>query len=203
MTHKGDKEFWENRYKNEDMPWDRDEPSPELVACIEKLGLTSGKVLEVGCGTGTNAIWMAEQGLEVTALDIAPTVVAMARDKVAKAGVTGVEIMEGDFFAETPFRGGDFDFAFDRGAFHHHADLAFREAFAEQVHRSVKPSAHWLTLCGSTDDTGPGGPPRLKAADIVTACEPWFLIQDLHALELERSGEGRLGWSCLMKRREG
>ena len=58
-----------------------------------------------------------------------------------------------------------------------------------------------MTLCGSTDDEGPGGPPRLRASDIVIAVEPWFRILDLHALELGKSGEGRLGWSALMQRR--
>jgi SAM-dependent methyltransferase len=202
MTHKGDREYWERRYVSDDKPWDTGKPSPELMRCVEEIGLIEGRVLEVGCGSGTNAIWMAEGGLDVVALDIAPTVIAMAREKAEKAGVTGLEIVEGDFFAETPYGGGGFDFVFDRGAYHHHGDDAFRRAFAEAVHHALKPGGYWLTLCGSADDTDPGGPPRLTAADIVAAAEPWFLILDLHALERMKSGEGRLGWMCFMQARE-
>ncbi|MHC4598366.1 MAG: class I SAM-dependent methyltransferase [Planctomycetota bacterium] len=201
MEHKGDPEYWENRYKAGDKPWDTGTPSPELAKTVEALGIT-GRALDVGCGTGTNAIWMAEQGLDVVAVDIAPTVIVAAREKAEKAGVKGLEIVEGDFFKETPYGGGGFDFVYDRGAFHHHADEPFRKAFAERVWRALKPGGHWLTLCGSTDDEGPGGPPRFSAADIVTAAEPWFLILDLRALEATKSGEGRLGWSALMRRRE-
>jgi SAM-dependent methyltransferase len=201
MTHRGDKDFWENRYKAGDKPWDTGSPSPELMKTVEAHGI-SGRALDVGCGSGTNAIWMAGQGLEVVALDISSTILDTAREKAREAGVQGLTIVEGDYFAETPPLGGNFDFVFDRGAYHHHGDEAHRHAFAEQTWHALRPGGLWLTLCGSADDEGPGGPPRLRASDIVVPAEPYFYIKHLKALPVGKAGEGRLGWSGLMERRE-
>ncbi|MHC5036829.1 MAG: class I SAM-dependent methyltransferase [Planctomycetota bacterium] len=202
MKHRGDVEYWENRYQAGDKPWDTGRPSPELVRQIEGLGLTGGRVLEVGCGTASDAIWMAERGFTVVAIDLSPTVLAMAREKAKAAGAEGLTIVEEDFFAESPVQGGGFDFVYDRGAFHHQADGTYRQQFAEQVRHTLRPSGTWLSLCGSTDDEDPGGPPRLRASDIVVAVEPFFVIRQLRALDFRGKEDGRLGWSCLMERRD-
>lgn len=63
-----DAEFWENRYRESEKIWSG-APNPQLVA--EASGLQPGKALDAGCGEGADAIWLAERGWQVTAVDFA------------------------------------------------------------------------------------------------------------------------------------
>src|SRR5437867_13315790 len=78
---------FEKSYRTGDTPWDSGIPSVELVRVLD-AGLLPGKtVLEIGCGTGTNAIEFARRGYRVTAVDLVDLAVQRARDKARRAGV--------------------------------------------------------------------------------------------------------------------
>jgi len=67
-------------------PWDSGVSPPELKDLIEGPNArTPGKALDLGCGTGTNAIYMTRHGWQVTAIDFVPRAIAMARTKAAAA----------------------------------------------------------------------------------------------------------------------
>ncbi|WP_162515288.1 class I SAM-dependent methyltransferase [Paenibacillus pinistramenti] len=81
------------------------------VQLLESLKLPQGaKILEVGCGTGRTACYMAKSGLSVTALDRNPRMLAKAR---ARARVEGVQVnfVEGSLL-QMPFQDGEFDYVF-------------------------------------------------------------------------------------------
>ena len=65
---------WNQRYLDGDLPWDSGKEDEHLGRVIEKHCIEPGHALEVGCGTGTNTIWLAQQGFEMTGLDLAETV---------------------------------------------------------------------------------------------------------------------------------
>ena len=70
-------------------PWDSGVPPPELIAVVEgKDRLTPGKALDLGCGTGTNSVYLAEHGWDVTGVDFVPRAIRAARQKAAAAGVS-------------------------------------------------------------------------------------------------------------------
>src|SRR5206468_8930829 len=71
---------WENRYR-ERPPWDTGRVSAELRRRLGQFPIPRGRAVELGCGTGTNAIWLAQQGFDVTAVDISPTAIAAAQAK--------------------------------------------------------------------------------------------------------------------------
>jgi SAM-dependent methyltransferase len=79
--HHGDieftQEFWDNRYRTADRLWSG-RPNVQLVA--QATGLRSGDALDVGCGEGADAIWLAAQGWRVTAVDVS----AVALDRAAR-----------------------------------------------------------------------------------------------------------------------
>ena len=84
---------------------------------FDRPGFRPRRVLELGCGDGVNAVFMASRGCAVTAVDVSPTALEMAREKQREAGVE-VEFIEGDVFELEP-AGEPYDFVFDRGMLHH------------------------------------------------------------------------------------
>ena len=70
---------WESRYQTGDVPWDNGVPDPKLKEVLRTAGLTVGKALDLGCGSGTNVVWLAQQGWEVVGLDLAPTAIGCGR----------------------------------------------------------------------------------------------------------------------------
>jgi 2-polyprenyl-3-methyl-5-hydroxy-6-metoxy-1,4-benzoquinol methylase len=63
---------WNENYAQGFMPWDTGVPDPMLIQVVESGSLPVGRALDVGCGTGTNAIWLAQHGYEVYGVDVAP-----------------------------------------------------------------------------------------------------------------------------------
>lgn len=79
-------DFWDERYRSADALWSG-EPNAQLIAEVSELA--PGFALDVGCGEGADAIWLAERGWRVTATDI--SAVALDRGR-AQAGVVGGDV---------------------------------------------------------------------------------------------------------------
>jgi trans-aconitate methyltransferase len=95
-----DEEFWEERYRSHQAVWSR-QPNTQLVA--EAAGLPPGRALDAGCGEGADAIWLADRGWQVTAVDFATAALRKAADHAAAAGVTDrIEWRHADLTAWTP-----------------------------------------------------------------------------------------------------
>ncbi len=75
---------WDERYAESDKIWSG-QPNGALIA--EVAGMPPGRVLDVGCGEGADAIWLAQQGWTVTALDVSAVALNRARGHAAGAGV--------------------------------------------------------------------------------------------------------------------
>jgi SAM-dependent methyltransferase len=100
-----DASFWDERYRSADGIWSGD-PNPQLVA--EVSGLAPGTALDVGCGEGADAVWLAERGWHVTAIDISGVALERARKAAANAGVTErIDWRKGDIATWTPERSYD------------------------------------------------------------------------------------------------
>ncbi|MGW3955611.1 class I SAM-dependent methyltransferase [Streptomyces sp. NPDC004752] len=78
-------EFWETRYRRNDRVWSG-RPNPLLVR--EAAGLRPGAALDLGCGEGADAVWLALRGWRVTGADISATALDRAAAHAAEAGVT-------------------------------------------------------------------------------------------------------------------
>jgi thioredoxin reductase/SAM-dependent methyltransferase len=75
---------WEEHYRSHPMLWSG-EPNPPLVAQV--MDLPPGAALDIGCGEGADAIWLAERGWRVSAVDLSPTALGRAAEHAATAGV--------------------------------------------------------------------------------------------------------------------
>jgi SAM-dependent methyltransferase len=189
---------WNESYASgEPLPWDTGAPDPMLIEMIESHAIAPARTLEVGCGTGTNAIYLAEQGFEVVGVDISPLAVESARANAR--GPCRFETV--DFMNEAP-PGGPFHFVFDRGCFHIFEEDHERARFAQNVSALLVDGGVWLSLLGSTE--GPprdAGPPRRTAREIINAIEPSLEILQFRSGDFELYGEQLKAWLCLARKR--
>ncbi len=133
--------FYWMAYRRGRTPWDTGISPPELVAVVEgEKALPPGKALDLGCGTGTNSIYLAQHGWEVSGVDFTARALERASQKAARAGVM-VKFYRGDVtrLGDLPLRG-PFDLLFDLGCFHSLAPQG-HVAYAEGVAALSKPGA--------------------------------------------------------------
>jgi SAM-dependent methyltransferase len=189
---------WNESYASGQLPWDTGEPEPVLVDFVAAGRITPGPALEIGAGTGTNAIWMAERGFQVFAVDVSPLAVERARAKLGARDLP-CRFAASDFLAAPP-PAGPFQFVFDRGCFHVFDEPEERQQFAARVAAALTPGGLWLSLVGSTEgQPREMGPPRRSAREIALAIEPALEIVELRSAEFQ--GLGANAWFCLSRRR--
>jgi SAM-dependent methyltransferase len=189
---------WDESYAAGALPWDTGEPEPLLVEFVAAGRVRPARTLEIGAGTGTNALWLAERGFEVLGIDVASLAVERATAKLNGRALR-CRFATQDFLATAP-PDGPFQFVFDRGCFHVFDEPEERADFAVRVAAILAPGGLWLSLIGSTE--GPPrevGPPRRSAREIALAIEPALEILELRGAEF-RAHE-TMAWFCLSRRR--
>ena len=195
---------WKDRYKGDQpLPWDTGRVDQHLVTTLDAHGITGGKGLEIGCGTGTNSVWLAERGFEVTAVDVAAEAIEAARAKARARGVAErCSFFVLDFLEQAP-EGAPFDLVFDRGVLHVFDEAADQARFAERIAAVLGEDGLWLSVIGSTE--GPErdhGPPRRSMRDIANAIEPHLEIISLRGAQLDaNTPTPPRAWVCLSRRR--
>lgn len=196
---------WDKRYQEgaDALPWDTGKAAPELTAYFSRVSTIPKSVLELGCGTGTNAIWMVQQGCKVVATDISPTAIEWAQNKAKSAGVN-VEFKVSDICKENPVVPNSVDFVFDRGVFHVMAP-DMRSHFAKKVSEALTPGGMWLCLAGSCDqkrEPDSPGPPQLSAVELFTHIEPYFEVHKLARMNFTMpDGSSHLAWKAIFQKR--
>ena len=192
---------WNDRYRDGNLPWDTGRPSSELQRVLSRNNIPPCRALEIGCGTGTNCVWLAQQGFEVTGIDVAPLAVEQARGRAHAAGVKA-HFLAADVL-NLPDLGGPFALFFDRGCYH----AVRRDApdqYAPAVARQLAPGGHGLILTGNAREPHDPGPPVVTEEQIRDELGVAFEILDLHEFRFDEAPgvpERFLGWSCLLMKR--
>ena len=194
-------ERYRERYKLGDTPWDAGQPDFNLIEIVTKNPILSCKALDVGCGTGDNSIWLAQNRFQVIGTDTSDIAIEKAKEKASKANVECDLILVD--FTKNRIEGAPFGFVFDRGCFHSFNSEDGRRRFAKNVATHLQEAGLWLTIVGNADEDrqGPGLPQR-TAGDIVLAVEPYFEILSLQSSHFgsNRPNPPR-AWRCLMQKR--
>lgn len=122
--------------------WELDRPGPDLVAIAATLGLRSGIAVDLGCGVGTDAIYLASRGLAVVGVDISSAALAIARSRDCgrdRDAALRVSFCEASILA-LPLQSASVDFANDRGCLH---SLRIDDwgRYANELARIMRPGA--------------------------------------------------------------
>jgi cyclopropane fatty-acyl-phospholipid synthase-like methyltransferase len=165
---------WDEAYRRGiPPPWDIGRPQPVFVRLVE-AGEIAGRVIDVGCGTGENALMAAAHGLDVVGIDVATTAVERARSKAAERGLAersmavAFEVWDALELDRLTERTGAFDNAIDSAVFHTFSDDE-RPRYAESVAAAVKPGGRLFLMCFSEQEPDWGGPRRVTQAEIRAA----------------------------------
>lgn len=177
--------------------WDTGQPQPAIVK-LANAGLITGRVLDVGCGTGDNALFLAERGFGITGVDSAPSALNTARAKASARGVSAsfvlVDALELARLAER------FETAIDSGLLHVFSDED-RERFIAGLHAVLVPGGYYHLLCFSEHATLPG-PRRLTQDEIRASFERGWAVEAIEAARFDIRGNtpGGDAWLARVRR---
>ncbi|MFZ0005704.1 MAG: class I SAM-dependent methyltransferase [Methanoregula sp.] len=181
------------------IPWNSETPPDTLVGLVQNGIVQPCKTIDLGCGAGNYAIYLAGLGFEVTGVDNSPTAIKIATEHAKHKGSTCrfiVADLLGDLYEVTE----TFDFAYD-WEFLHHIFPEDRETYIRNVHRITRPGATYFSVCFAESDPQFGGTGKYRSTRIGTTLyfsseseirdlvSPFFSIRELKTIQVaSRSG---------------
>lgn len=177
-------------------PWDIGRPQGEFVR-LEDEGRVNGDVLDLGCGTGENAMMFASKGHRVLGVDSSPLAIAKAKAK-AKERNSPAEFVVADALDLTSL-GRRFDAAIDSGLFHVFSNKE-REVFAKSLWGALKPGGDYFMLCFSDREPADwGGPRRVTKDEIRITFSGDWKVDSIRPARFESQFHGDGGHAWLSK----
>ncbi|HUZ35157.1 MAG TPA: methyltransferase domain-containing protein [Streptosporangiaceae bacterium] len=170
-----DRDQWDERYGSMELVWTAE---ANRFVVEELAGLPPGRALDLGAGEGRNAIWLAEQGWQVTAVDFSPVALAKAAKLAEARGVTGVDWVEADLRTYQP---GEDAYDLVLLAYIHLPPDEFRPLLAAAA-AALAPGGTLLVVGHDVDNIahghgGPQDPQILHRADEVVHALPGLTIR--------------------------
>jgi cyclopropane fatty-acyl-phospholipid synthase-like methyltransferase len=168
--------FFNLMYLLHQTPWDTGISPPELIDFIRSH--PAGRALDLGCGTGTNAIMMAQNGWQVMAVDFIQTAIHQANRKARQAGVqVDFHILDVTHLAGIS---GPFELILDIGCFHS-LPRQGKIDYAKNLERLLLPGGTFLmyAFTGRPEDTGPG----LDESDLALLARQLSLVKRQEGLD--------------------
>lgn len=191
---------WDAAYREGTPLWDAGRPHAELPRVLDEYKLRLQTVLEVGCGTGADAIVLARRRFEVTAVDCSPIAIERARLRAEQSDAVLRLVLDDVFvFARTA---GQFDLVYDAGLYHSIRRTSL-EQYLDMLWRVTRPGSHYFCLAGAPaeplDDNGPG---QVSEDEIHNELGRLFEFIHLRPTRLESANPNQSypGWSCLLLR---
>jgi cyclopropane fatty-acyl-phospholipid synthase-like methyltransferase len=166
---------WDDAYRLGWAPWDIGRPQPAFVALADAREIT-GPVLDVGCGTGEQALMLAARGIAATGVDLAPSAIATARAKAAERQLEQhVDFRVADAL-ELSAIGTVFASVVDSGVFHTFSD-ADRPRYVASLASALRPGGVLHLLCFSEMTPGDAGPRRVTREELHAAFADGWTVE--------------------------
>jgi len=175
-----DHQLFEQAYQSQ-APWDTGRPQPAIITLAE-AGQIRGRVLDVGCGTGENLLYLAARGHEAWGLDFVPVAIERAKAKATQRGIDAQFIVGNAL--ELMKLGRQFDTVIDCGLFHTFADED-RPVFIQGLAKVLGPGGLLHILCFSDEEPGSEGPSRISQQEIRDAFHEGWKIQSIEPTHFE------------------
>lgn len=192
---------WDDSYtRGTEAPWDIGRPQPAFARLADEGRLT-GRLLDVGCGTGEHALLAAGHGADVTGIDIAPTAIARARAKASERGLTArFEVAD---VRDLGHLGVTADTVIDSGMFHVFGDDD-RARYVASLAAALRPGGVCYLMCFSDRQPGTQGPRRVREDELRAAFSDGWAVEsvDSDTFEVNRVfGATRVqAWLAVIRR---
>ncbi|MDN5383025.1 MULTISPECIES: class I SAM-dependent methyltransferase [Streptomyces] len=147
--------WWDGFYadRSRPVPFFAVKPDENLAEWVERGTVTGRRALDLGCGPGRNALYLAARGFEVDAVDLSARAVAWARERAHEAGVD-VRFVHGDAFGDAGAQlTGPYDLVHDSGCFHHLPPHR-RISYLALLDRVLAPGGHLVLTCFAAGSMG-------------------------------------------------
>lgn len=190
-------QFFDRAYEGTPL-WEIGRPQPEFVR-LEERGALVGRILDLGCGTGELALYLANRGHRVWGVDFAPNAIRRARAKAAERGIS-VEFRVASALALGSL-GATFGTVVDCGLFHVFLD-EHRQTYADNVRSVLAPGGTLYLLCFSEDEpTDWGGPRRVSQAELRETFHEGWEVRSIRPGHYEVTTPGVTGRAWLAELR--
>lgn len=188
-----DPEWWrfEWRYWRKRTPWDTQITPPEVIAFLKKAA--PGRALDLGCGTGTNAITLAQHGWQVTGVDFSPRAIAMARKKATQKGLA-IAFHIADV-ANLDDLTGPYDYALDIGCLFSLKPLD-RRKYTAGLARMLPAGAHFM-LYAWLPQVWHGTRRGISSDDVKALFDHAFMLEKM---VVGRDSGGESAWYWFIRR---
>lgn len=161
--------FFDNAYEGTPT-WDIGRPQPAVIR-LDQAGDLEGSILDVGCGTGENALYLAERGHTIMGVDIAEAAIVRAQAKAVERASAAAFLVRDAL--ELGSLGRTFDTVLDVGCFHT-LQPADRRRYAASLRSALAPGGRARLLCWSDRNPFGYGPERITRSAIRSAfAEDW------------------------------
>jgi SAM-dependent methyltransferase len=193
------------------IPWNIPIPPDALVELVKSGKVRPCRTIDLGCGAGNYAIYLAGLGFDVTGVDSSPTAIKYAREKAEKLGVA-CSFIVADLLGDLNEVQGKFDFGYDWELLHHIMPVD-RDTYVKNVASLLNPGATYLSVCFSEDDPQFGGRGKIRKTPIGTVLyfsseseirdlfDPYFAIEELRTIEISGKYGPHRAIYALSKRR--
>jgi len=165
--------------------WEIGRPQKEFIN-LEAADEIHGLVLDVGCGTGENVLFLVKQGYDVIGVDVASAAISKARKKAWARGLHGLFLVQDALDLQS--LGLKFDTIIDSGLFHVFSDDA-RKKFVKTIDSVLRVGGSYLMICFSEHEPPSWGPRRITQVEIKDAFRDGFRINYIRKAKFETNYE--------------
>ena len=192
------------------IPWNSENPPDALVTLVMSGKIQPCKTVDLGCGAGNYALYLAGRGFEVTGIDSSPTAIQIAQANARKQGAA-CRFIVADLLGDMHEVIDTFDFAYDWEVLHH-IFPEDRETYVKNVRKILNPGATYLSVCFSETDPQFGGKGKFRKTPIGTtlyfSSEPelrdlfssHFTVRELKTIEVSGKYGSHYAVYTLMKK---
>ena len=201
-------------YKNmplEKIPWNSENPPEALVELVESGRVKPCKTIDLGCGAGNYAVYLAGTGFEVIGIDSSPTAIAIAQKNANKKGVKATFLVA-DVLGDLDEVTETFDFAFEWELLHHIFPEK-RKKYVENARRILNSGGKYFSVCFNEKDPQFGGSGKYRKTSLGTILyfssedelrdlfEPYFFIEELRVIPIRSKFASHLVNYVFMERK--